>query len=71
MSIEQSLLKYDGQPITQSILKDLLRDYLRPHNKVRELEKKNILTPVKRGLYIIGPALSHRRRWKRRFLTGG
>lgn len=61
VSIEQSLLKYDGQPITQSILKDLLRDYLRPHNKVRELEKKNILIPVKRGLYIIGPSLSNRR----------
>ncbi|MFT3675458.1 MAG: hypothetical protein QM781_06125 [Chitinophagaceae bacterium] len=61
MSLEQSLLKYEGQPITQGILKDLLKEYLRPHNKVRELEKRNILTPVKRGLYIIGPSLSSRR----------
>lgn len=57
MSVEQNLEKYEGQPITQSILIDLLKDYLRPHNKIRELEKKNILTPVRRGLYIIGPAL--------------
>lgn len=61
MSIEQAILQYEGQPITQSILKDLLKDYLRPHNKIQELEKKNILTPVRRGLYIIGPALSNRR----------
>lgn len=39
---------------------DLLKDYLRPHNKIRELEKKNMLTPVKRGLYIAGPALNVR-----------
>ena len=61
MSVEQALQKYEGQPITQSILMDLLKDYLRPHNKIRELEKKNILTPVKRGLYIAGPALKSRK----------
>src|SRR5689334_897222 len=56
MSVEQDLEKYEGQPLTQSILMDLLKDYLRPHNKIRELEKKNILTPVRRGLYITGPS---------------
>lgn len=56
-SFEQRLLKYEGQPLTQGILMDLLKEYQRPHNKIRELEKKNILTPVKRGLYVIGPAL--------------
>lgn len=57
MSVEQALQQYGGQPITLSILMDLLKDYLRPHNKIRELEKKDLLLPVKRGLYIAGPAL--------------
>lgn len=59
-SVEQRLLAYEGQPITQSILMDLLKDYLRPHNKIREMEKKNLLAPVKRGLYITGSALNVR-----------
>ncbi len=61
MQIEQELQKYEGQPLTHSIMMDLLKDYLRPHNKIRELEKKNILTPVKRGLYVAGPALRGRK----------
>ena len=61
MSIEQALRKYEGQPITHTILMDLLKSYLQPHNKIRELEKKNILTPVRRGLYMTGPALESSR----------
>lgn len=54
---EEALKKYKGQVITNGMLMDLLKDYLRPHNKIREMEKKHLLTPVKRGLYIPGPAL--------------
>ncbi len=61
ISVEQALQKYEGQPLTQGILMDVLKEYLRPHNKIRELEKKNILTPIKRGLYIAGPALRSRK----------
>lgn len=57
MRPEQAISKYEGQPLTNGILMDLLQDYSRPHNKIREMEKKNILMPVKRGLYIAGPAL--------------
>lgn len=57
MSIEHALQEYEGQPLTQAILMDLLKEYRRPHNKLLELQKKEILTPVKRGLYITGPAL--------------
>lgn len=57
MIIEQALQEYEGQPVTQAILMDLLKEYRRPHNKILELQKKEILTPVKRGLYITGPAL--------------
>lgn len=57
MRLEQKLRVFEGQPITQGILKALLKEYRWPHNKIRELEKQDILTPVKRGLYILGPEL--------------
>ncbi|MBG9378765.1 hypothetical protein I5907_21210 [Panacibacter sp. DH6] len=57
MTIEQALQPYKGQAISMSILMDLLKDYLRPHNKIQELEKQHMLTRIKRGLYITGDAL--------------
>lgn len=60
MTLEQAFRKFDGQPITQGILMDLLKEYRWPHNKIRELEKQEMLTPVRRGLYIGGPALQGR-----------
>lgn len=57
MTVEQALQPYEGQAITMSILMELLKDYLRPHNKIQELEKQRILTRIKRGLYITGDAL--------------
>ncbi|MBK6828731.1 MAG: hypothetical protein IPG86_18610 [Chitinophagaceae bacterium] len=57
MQWEQVIGKYKGQVITQSILGDLLKDYKWPHNKVRDLENRGLLTGVKRGLYITGPLI--------------
>ncbi|HWR33877.1 MAG TPA: hypothetical protein VN451_10130 [Chitinophagaceae bacterium] len=57
MGFEQDILHFEGQPLTQSVLMSLLRKYRWPHNKIRELEKKGLLTPLKRSLYITGPGL--------------
>jgi hypothetical protein len=36
---------------------DILKDYKRPNDKVHRLLKEGVLTPVKKGLYIAGPAV--------------
>ncbi|GEP94023.1 type IV toxin-antitoxin system AbiEi family antitoxin domain-containing protein [Chitinophaga cymbidii] len=58
MRFEQSIQRFAGQPLTQQILMEVLSEYNWPHNKVRELEKQQMLTPIKRGLYITGKALN-------------
>ncbi|MEO7983163.1 MAG: hypothetical protein ABI688_03670, partial [Bacteroidota bacterium] len=57
MSFAQTIQPFAGQLLTQTILLDLLKGYRWPHNKIRELEKQGMLAPLKRGLYITGPAL--------------
>jgi len=57
MRFEQSIQPFAGQLLTQGILMELLKEYRWPHNKIRGLEKQDLLTPLKRGLYITGPAL--------------
>lgn len=56
-SLGQEIQKFKGQVITQSLLGHVLKDYKWPNNKVQDLEEKGFLTPIKRGLYITGPAL--------------
>lgn len=36
----------------------MLKDYKRPYDKINELVKQQILLPVKRGIYLPGPALN-------------
>lgn len=58
MRFEKAIQAFNGQPLTQQILMDLLKEYQWPHNKIRELVKRELLIPVKRGLYITGPQLN-------------
>ena len=57
MRFEEAIEPYASQLLTQSILMDVLKEYRWPYNKIQELEKKDLLTPLKRGLYITGPKL--------------
>lgn len=57
MGIEQRFREYGAQPLTHTVVMEALADYAQPHNKIQELERKNILTSVKRGLYVLGPAI--------------
>ena len=52
----QTLQHYSGQPISRQILLDLLKDYKRPQDKISEMVRQQELIPVKRGLFIPGPA---------------
>jgi predicted transcriptional regulator of viral defense system len=58
MSFYEAILPYAEQPINKQLLLDILKDYKRPHDKIDELVKKQLLVQVKRGLYIPGPKLN-------------
>lgn len=57
MKFEQIIEPFAGQVLTHAVLMNLLKKYRWPHNKIRALEKKDLLIPLKRGLYITGPKL--------------
>jgi len=57
MNITQALSGYSTQPLTHQLLMWLLKDYKRPNDKVHSLLTTGILSPVKKGLYIAGPAV--------------
>ncbi|MEO6232336.1 MAG: hypothetical protein ABJB11_20870 [Ferruginibacter sp.] len=58
MSFQEDIIKYSEQPISKQLLLDLLKEYKRPHDKIDELVKQQILIQLKRGLYIPGPKLN-------------
>jgi hypothetical protein len=57
MDFYQAIQQYAEQPITKQLLLDILKEYKRPHDKIDELVKQELLTQVKRGFYIPGPKL--------------
>jgi hypothetical protein len=58
MSFQEAIQTYAEQPLTKQILLDILKEYKRPHDKIDELVKQQMLVQVKRGLYIPGPKLN-------------
>lgn len=57
MDFKRQIESYTGQPLTRQLLMDLLKDYKRPYDKINELVRQKLLTRVKRGVFIPGPAL--------------
>jgi hypothetical protein len=58
MRFQEALQSYAEQPITKQLLLDMLKEYKRPHDKIDELVRQQMLLQIKRGLYIAGPRLS-------------
>ncbi len=58
MSFQNTIQAYAEQPITKQLLLAMLKEYKRPHDKIDELVKQQMLLQIKRGLYIAGPKLS-------------
>ncbi len=58
MDIREAIRSYASQPITHQMLLSILKGYKRPNDKINMLVEKGFLTPVKKGLYITGPALN-------------
>ena len=57
MDINQTIRSYARQPLTHQLLISALKGYKNPNDKVHALLNDGILAPVKKGLYIAGPAL--------------
>ena len=57
MQFQEAILDYGGQPITKQMVLSVLQDYKRPFDKISELVKQGILTPVKSGIFVPGPKL--------------
>lgn len=58
VDFHQSIRSFAGQPLPHQVLLSLLKDYKRPNDKVHALLREGVLTPVRKGLYIAGPAVS-------------
>lgn len=57
MSFQENIKVYSEQPLNKQLLMDLLKEYKRPHDKIDELVKQEVLVQLKRGLYIPGTKL--------------
>ena len=57
MDINQAIRSYSRQPLTHQLMMSFLKDYKSPNDKVHSLIEEGVLTSVKKGLYIAGPAL--------------
>lgn len=58
MIVEQRLAKFQDIPVTHRTVVSLLRDYKRPNDKISELIGEQKLIQIKRGLYVVSPALT-------------
>lgn len=54
MEFKEALAEYAEAPLQLQVLLHLLKDYKRPYDKINELVRQEILTPVKKGLFIPG-----------------
>lgn len=57
MDLNQAIRSYATQPLTHQLLLSLLKEYRRPNDKVHQLLTNGVLSPVKKGLYVAGPAI--------------
>jgi len=57
MEFIEAIQDYSEEPLTRQVILHLLEDYKRPYDKINELVKQKILTPVKRGIYVPGDRL--------------
>ena len=58
MDIRQTIRSFTTQPLPHQVLVSILKGYKRPNDKVHALLRDGVLTSVRKGLYIAGPAVS-------------
>lgn len=55
MNFSRDIVQYATKPLSYHLVRSLLTKYKRPNDKINELVKQGMLTPLKKGLYIAGP----------------
>lgn len=58
MDYRLALTRLSNQPLPHQLLVSILKDYERPNDKIYQLAKEGIILSIKKGLYVIGPALN-------------
>jgi hypothetical protein len=58
MDFKEAVNQYAEAPLSMQLLLSILKDYRRPYDKVNELVKQDLLTPIKKGLFIPGIKLN-------------
>lgn len=56
MSIERQIQKLSDQPLTRQLITSLVNDYRNINDKIFGLTQAGWLEPIRRGLYVAGPA---------------
>ncbi|WP_210420789.1 hypothetical protein [Chitinophaga sp. XS-30] len=59
MTLAQSIQQYGETPIPHHVMTWLLQDYRQPNDKIQYLVKDGLLLPVRKGLYVAGPKITH------------
>src|SRR5690606_9701263 len=58
MEITRVIGAHADQPLPHQLLMSWLKEYKRPNDKILGLKAQGFLEPLKKGLYIAGPAIS-------------
>jgi hypothetical protein len=62
MDDRSALRLLSNQPLSHQLLVSIFKDYERPNDKIYQLAKEGVIQSIKKGLYVVGPALTVDRR---------
>jgi hypothetical protein len=62
MDYRPILTHFANQPLSHQLLVSIFKDYERPNDKIYQLAKEGVILSIKKGLYVVGPALNSERR---------
>lgn len=57
MQLDNTIRYYANQPITHQMVMETLAEYKRPNDKIHQMLNQGVLSSIRKGLYIAGPAL--------------
>ncbi len=58
MDYRPTLTRLSNQPLSHQLLVSIFKDYERPNDKIYQLAKEGVIQSIKKGLYVVGPALN-------------
>lgn len=58
MDYRLALMRLSNQPLSHQLLVSIFKDYERPNDKIYQLAKLGVIQSIKKGLYVVGPALN-------------